>query len=121
MALVAAIRQIVTAARRQVQHLEWALARLSPQAQLDNARQQVDGLVGRAERTWQHLVSLQRERLNSLTGRLATLNPQATLTRGYAIVLKGQTVVQQTGQVGQGDEILVQVSDGQFGATVSET
>lgn len=119
-ALVAAARQIALAARRRVQNMAWALARLSPQAQLDNARQQVDGLVGRTERTLQHLLSLQRERLNSLTAQLATLNPPATLTRGYAIVQKGPMVVGQTGQVAPGDEILVQVSDGQFGATVSE-
>ncbi len=120
-ALVEATGQMVASARSRLKNSEWALARLSPQAQLDNFRQQVDTLLGRADRTVQHFLSLQRERLKTLAAQLATLNPTATLTRGYAIVQKGQTVVSETGQVELGDEIVVQVSDGQFGATVSET
>ena len=120
-ALVEATGQIVAAARSRLKNSEWALARLSPQAQLDNSRQQVDTLLGRANRTWHHFLSLQRERLKTVAAQLATLDPTATLTRGYAIVQKGQTVVSQTGQVELGDEIVVQVSDGQFGARVSET
>ncbi len=121
LALVDAAQQLVTTTRTRLQARQWALERLSPQAQINNDRQRIDGLLNRAGRALQHQLSLHQERVNTLAAQLETLNPQATLTRGYAIVQKGQTVVTQTGQVRPGDDISIQVSDGQFEATVSET
>ena len=72
-------------------------------------------------RTIEHSLVLQRQRVQSLSSQLAALDPQATLGRGYAMVQKGQRIVTQTGQVEQGDDIVVQVSDGEFGATVNES
>ncbi len=118
LALADAARQIVFTLRADVQRQQWALARVSPLVYVNTYRQRVDTLLGRAAQTMQHYLSLQRERVKTLTAQLATLNPQATLARGYAIVQKGQTVITQTGQVGQGDKLVVQVSDGQFGVKV---
>lgn len=119
LALLDAARQQVASARADVTRQQWALSRISPQATLNNYRQRLDTLVSRAGRTVQHYLSLQQERVKTLAARLDTLNPQATLARGYAIVQKGQEVVLQTNQVNPGDEIVVKVSDGEFGATVS--
>jgi exodeoxyribonuclease VII large subunit len=119
LALLDAARQQVAAARADVTRQQWALARISPQATLNNYRQSLDTLVNRADRTLQHYLSLQRERVKTLSARLETLNPQATLARGYSIVQKGQLVVTRTGQVSQGDEIVVKVKDGAFEAVVS--
>lgn len=118
LALVDAAEQVVAAARTRLQTRRWNLGRLSPQAQIDNQRQRLDVLANRADQSLQHHLSLQRERLKTLTAQLQAFDPQTTLTRGYAIVQHGQTVVTQTGQVGPGDEIAVQVSDGKFQATV---
>ncbi len=117
-ALTEAAQQVVTAARAKLQNMQWALERRSPQTQLNNYRQQIDTLVNRAGRTVEYFLLLRQERVNALSAQLETLNPQATLSRGYAIVRKGQTVITQTGQVSQGDDLLIQVSDGEFGATV---
>ncbi|MCL4301690.1 MAG: hypothetical protein KJ077_38670, partial [Anaerolineae bacterium] len=119
LALMDAARQQVAAARADVTRQQWALARISPQAAFNNYRQQLDTLVNRAGRTVQHYLSLQQERVKTLSARLDTLDPQATLARGYAIVQKEQLVVTQTAQVSQDDEIVVKVSDGEFGAKVS--
>ena len=121
LALADAAEQAVTSARNQVNNMAWALARLSPQSRLNNYRQQIDTLANRADRTLAHLISLQRERVNNLAAQLDTLNPQATLSRGYAIVQKDHTVVTQTGQVSQGDDISIQVSDGEFKAVVRQS
>lgn len=118
LALVEAAQRIVTGARVSLQSQQWALERQSPEVQLNNYRQRIDVLVSRASHTLQHHLSLQKERVNTLTAQLTALNPQATLNRGYAIVQQGQTVITQTAQVNQGDEISVQVSDGRFEATV---
>jgi exodeoxyribonuclease VII large subunit len=120
LALTEAAQDRLTTSRAEVSRQQWALTRLSPQTTLNNYRQRLDTLLGRAGRTITHSLSLQRERVKTLAARLETLNPQATLARGYAIVQKGQVVVSHTGQVSQGDEIVVKVSDGEFEATVRE-
>jgi exodeoxyribonuclease VII large subunit len=121
LALTEAAQDRLTTSRAEVSRQQWALTRLSPQTTLNNYRQRLDTLLGRAGRTITHSLSLQRERVKTLAARLETLNPQATLARGYAIVQKGQVVVSHTGQVSQGDEIVVKVSDGEFEATVRKT
>jgi exodeoxyribonuclease VII large subunit len=113
-------QQEVAAARANLQRWQWALERVSPQAALNNYRQRLDILVSNASRTLQHTLSLRQEQVKTLTARLATLNPQATLARGYAIVQKGPLVVTQTGQVSPGDNITIKVSDGEFEAAVRE-
>jgi exodeoxyribonuclease VII large subunit len=120
LALVDAARQIVTSARNRLQGQQWALERVSPHMQLNNYRQQIDTWLNRAERGLQHRLSLQREQVGNLAARVATLDPRSTLRRGYAIVQKGPTVVTQIGQVEPGDELTIQVSDGEFEATVQD-
>ena len=118
-ALVDGARAILTNARAELQHKRWVLERLSPQTTLNNNRQRIDTLINRAGQSLQHCLSLRRAEVNALAARLATLNPEATLARGYAIVRKGRAVVSRTGQVRPGDDLLIQVSDGEFGAMVS--
>jgi exodeoxyribonuclease VII large subunit len=117
--LVDHTQQLVTKARTNLRHLEWALKRLSPQVYIDNYRQRIDTLVSNAHKTLQHQIAMQRQQVENLASQLATINPRATLTRGYAIVKKGQSVVSQTDQVSQGDPITIEVSNGEFGAKVS--
>jgi exodeoxyribonuclease VII large subunit len=99
-----------------------ALRRLSPQAWIDRRRQRVDDLSHGAQTAIAHRLALGRERLNGLSLRLSTLNPQATLARGYAIVRRVEDghVVSRVGQVTSGDRLSVQVSDGEFGSIVQE-
>jgi exodeoxyribonuclease VII large subunit len=67
------------------------------------------------------LLALERKgaRLTTAHARLTALSPKSTLARGYAIVHRGDEVVRSTGQVAAGDEILVDVADGAFGASVT--
>jgi len=117
-ALSDAARQITSDLRSELQRQQWALERLSPQAAVNNYRQNLDTLLSRSHRAIRHTLQLQRERVNNLSAQLETLNPQATLSRGYAIVQKGNVVVMQADQVSPGDDITVQVSNGEFGAKV---
>jgi exodeoxyribonuclease VII large subunit len=121
LALVAAAQDITSEARTRWQTRRWALERLSPQAQVNNYRQQVDHLVQRVGLTLRHRFSLQREQIKNLAAQLDALNPLATLNRGYALVEKDQTVVTRTDQVNPGDDIVIQVRDGTFEATVSKS
>lgn len=99
-----------------------ALRRLSPQTWIEQRRQRVDDLSRGAQATIAHRLALKRERLSGLGLRLTTLNPNATLARGYAIVSHsdGGQVVSRVAQVSPGDLLSVQVSDGVFRTAVQD-
>jgi len=117
-ALLQATRQVVTTARADLQQQQWTLERHSPLVQINNFRQRIDTLFGQATQILRHHLALQRANVGTLSAQLDALNPQATLTRGYAIVQRDHAVITQTHQVDPGDDIRIEVSDGEFGATV---
>jgi exodeoxyribonuclease VII large subunit len=94
------------------------LKHVSPAVQLVQARQRIDDLICRAERTIGHAISVRRERLDGLLGRLTGLSPKRTLQRGYAIVRRSDTdaVVRSVAQVASGDTLDIRVADGEFPA-----
>ncbi len=95
------------------------LKHLSPAVQLVQSRQRIDDLAARTTEALLHNLSLRRERLVGLAGRLEGVSPLATLERGYAVVRRradGQ-VVRSVAQVAPGDGLRVRVSDGEFEAT----
>lgn len=114
-------QQLIAEKRGELRDRQWSLERLSPQGRVDNFRQRLDTLLDRAGQQLRHRLALQRERVNNLAAQLETLNPQATLGRGYAIVQKERAVVTSKSQVKPGDEITIRVSDGEFGAAVKAT
>ncbi|RLC89464.1 MAG: exodeoxyribonuclease VII large subunit [Chloroflexi bacterium] len=121
-ALVTALQGVVEERRWRLAEQTRALKHLSPAVQLAQARQRVDDLLGRAEAAVRHSLTLRRERLGGLTGRLAGVSPLGTLERGYAIVCHRETgaVVRSVAQVASGDALDVRVADGEFEATASQ-
>jgi exodeoxyribonuclease VII large subunit len=89
------------------------------------ARSVVERRRERLEQAHAHLrrapalaVERKRARLEHAAGRLRALSPRATLERGYAIVRARDEIVRSAEVVATGDEIAVEVADGQFGARV---
>jgi exodeoxyribonuclease VII large subunit len=118
--LAARVGQVITRRRQALVGEGRALQRLSPQAGIERKRQRLDELSRVAHTSLAHRLALRREQLNGLLLRLSSLNPQATLARGYAIVRReeGGPVVSRVAQVSPGDRLSVHVSDGTFGAMV---
>jgi exodeoxyribonuclease VII large subunit len=74
--------------------------------------------VRRAGSQFAHAVALRRARLDGASAQLATLNPLATLERGYAIVRRagdGQ-VITAPEQLGPDEQLEIAVRGGSFGA-----
>lgn len=117
----AAAESIQTSAER-LSYMERALGRASPIHQVNYQRQQVDEQQRRLSAQWQRGLSQWRLAAGGLAKRLDSLNPQATLGRGYAIVSLERTgdVVSRRRQVQPGDRIAIRVSDGQFGGQVTD-
>jgi exodeoxyribonuclease VII large subunit len=121
-ALAARVGEIIMRRRQELVGETHALRGVSPQAGIERQRQRLDELSRAAHTSLAHRLALSRERLNGLSFRLSSLNPQATLARGYAIVRRAEDghVISRVAQVSPGDRLSVQVSDGEFGTIVLE-
>jgi exodeoxyribonuclease VII large subunit len=107
--------------RWSLKEMQNRLERNSPLAQINSNMQRVDELEHRLSATIQHRLQLDQTHLKGLSQRIAALSPMAVLERGYAIVTNrvGQSI-SKVSQVGKGEALTVQVSDGDFDVHVDE-
>jgi exodeoxyribonuclease VII large subunit len=118
---VATTNMASTLARQQemVSGLKRALGHLSPKRRLESGRQKTDWLAGRLDKAMTQQLAACKSRLKVSRAALEAVGPLATLQRGYAIVRDGDgALVKSARQVRHGDRLRIQVSDGDFGATV---
>ncbi len=119
--IVYALDGRIEAYRQLLTRLENHFNLLSPQARIRSSRQRVDDLNRQNFRQTQHLLQLNRARLDSAAQRLAVLNPAAILERGYAIVRSQEgLIIHSTHQVNPGESLEILVSDGQFDVKVQQ-
>ncbi|MFN2282475.1 MAG: exodeoxyribonuclease VII large subunit [Anaerolineales bacterium] len=106
--------------RRDTENLALQVERTSPMGEINNGRQRVDELFGRSGREIAGYLKIARESCLAFQSRLASLNPEAILQRGYAI-LTGEdgSTIYQVGQTSTGDKLQVRVSDGSFEVIVN--
>ena len=119
--LQSALTQRVDQERRQMVQTRRLLDRLSPAVQVATYRQQVDDVNRAMARTVAHMLAVQRAEVDGLRARLASLDPNAVLARGYAILHESASgaVISSVSQATPGELIQARVSDGEFTATVS--
>ena len=120
--LAAATLNLLTAHQTELNSLAAGLRFVSPLRRIQTDRQRLDDFARRGLSALKHLVALDRSRLQGFERRLEALNPLAVLGRGYAVVSRQADgkLVSQVRQVKSGDRLRVRVSDGEFGATVSQ-
>jgi exodeoxyribonuclease VII large subunit len=71
------------------------------------------------EQTLAALLTRLHDQLSAYTQLLDVLNPKAIMRRGYAIVrLRGKKLVRHVSEVGSGDIVDIELSDGRFDATI---
>ena len=109
----------VEMARMRFDEASRRLDRASPDWRVRNERQRMDEFVSRIGRAAAGNLHLRRAHQNGMIARLAALNPQAVLQRGYALVqLADGTLVRRTVQLAAGQDIQLRMADGQAGARV---
>lgn len=98
------------------------LQRLNPQYQLERLQQRLDDTSALLQARMEHILSLRKERLKGVALRLHSLSPLLTIARGFAVVRRDndQSLVTKTQQVNVGDELTIQVTDGNIHAQVKE-
>lgn len=118
-----AIVNMIETGRIELSNIESRLRFVSPSRRLQSERQRVDELSRRGQGAQAHRLALEASRLEGLGKRLVALNPFEVLARGYAVVTRQAdgSLIRSVDQAGVGEDIQVRVSDGQFGARVSES
>jgi exodeoxyribonuclease VII large subunit len=100
-------------ARRRVDALVSSRAFHSPVRRLEETQQQLDQLIDRLERSSTRLLDRARTRLERLQGRLAAVDPEAPLRRGYAYPTRNGAPVSSAQALDTGDKVTLRFSDGQ--------
>ena len=132
-ALVAEIQDMQTALSRVFQDRIYAMGQrlentrvglriVSPRARVTSMRQRLDELSCRAFRAVSHDLRLRRAAVEGRAKTLQAVGPQAVLGRGYAVVSRVEdgTLIRSVTQVEHDEALSVRVSDGAFGARVTD-
>jgi len=109
----------------QQQHLDFAplesrLRHLSPIFQIKRDEIATKNLLKQLNQALVRAIEKHQANLRHLTTRLNTVNPTATLERGYAIVrsVPDRKLIRQTRKVSKGDQIEAQLADGNLNCSV---
>ncbi|HXR65891.1 MAG TPA: exodeoxyribonuclease VII large subunit, partial [Ktedonobacteraceae bacterium] len=115
------IEDYLLRSREDLESAERQLERESPRSQLERMQQELDGTSETLQVEMQHRLALQNERLKGAAMSLHALSPLLTIARGFSVVRRAadQRIVSSTTQVQTGDELAIQVTDGQIVARVT--
>jgi exodeoxyribonuclease VII large subunit len=117
--LAAAMMAVVDSQRRRLDDLRLHLKQSSPLWRIQSNRQRLDELTNGILRIFKHALQLRRAHLNGETSRLAALNPQSIMGRGFAIVSRlDGSPIRSVAQVHPADVVRTHLVDGQFIARV---
>ena len=86
-----AVSQQLSRSREWLATSQRALQHLSPLLRVQSGRQRIDDLRLRMDGAMDHRIQMAYQRVGGLRARLTSLNPEAVLLRGYAIVRQRET------------------------------
>lgn len=110
-----ALQSYLVTYRNDLNLLRGQLALRSPIRRIHSHRQRLDEMARRASIGLEHRLQIQRAHLSGIVKHLASLNPLATLQRGFAIVTtKDGRLIHSAKQVHDQEHLDVRVQDGQF-------
>jgi exodeoxyribonuclease VII large subunit len=112
-----AVRKIENA-RQRIDALVSSRAFHSPIRRLEDHRQRLDALIDRLERSGTRLTEQARTRLDHLRSRLAAVDPEQPLRRGYAYPTRDGTPVRSAEALREGDLVRLRFHDGHRSAEV---
>ena len=112
----------VSSARMHLQRLSSRPVLAKPLSRFRLLSRRLDELDESAARSLRRRQSRLREKLASLSARLETLSPLATLSRGYSVTMKEDgTIVRDVQEVAVNDMLISQVAQGKIASRVVST
>ena len=105
-----------------VAHLAATVLRHDPRQALASARERLQALRSRIDRSLERTLRRAAVRLGAVDARLNSLSPLAVLDRGYALVLSVDgALIRSTTQLTSGDQVTTRLADGSFTSRVEST
>jgi exodeoxyribonuclease VII large subunit len=92
----------------------------TPQDQINHTREKLSAILRRMNEALKHKLKLSQLAVQQTAGRLNALSPLNILQRGYAIVLKGNTLLNSAEAVNVGEMINIKLAHGQLACEVKE-
>lgn len=92
---------------------------VSLQSVIDDRRMEIADLARRLELGQTSLLEKDRLRLAAFAQQLSALDPLKIMSRGYAAVFDGETVVDSVDKLSPGGEVTLRLADGSASATVT--
>ncbi len=122
---VARLSQVLThqleAATDQLYRLKGKLRRLHLDRQIRQEAQTIAWKRQQLLQTTHHHLQSARQHCHLLRQKLTTLDPAAVLRRGYAVVRQNETVLRSAADLQPGQELMVQLAQGQVRVNVIES
>jgi exodeoxyribonuclease VII large subunit len=130
------LRSISSARDRITLAIETRLSRLSDRVQtlqeaygfrrfedrLGQHAQEIDDSRETIGKRMSHLIELSQRNVENMTGRLANLNPESVLRRGYSLAFKlpEKKLIRDVSVINTGDKVEIKVEQGSFISRVEE-
>ena len=95
---------------------------LNPTAQIRHRKQELLQMQHRLDSNWKQQHQLRKQKFESVTNSLKTINPKNLLSKGYTILLseKNGSVITSTQALAVDDKIQLLLGDGQASATIQK-
>lgn len=107
---------------RELKQLEHRLQQRRPLAIIEKGRMDLADRQRAMQTSWEKIVAIKKNRAESLSAVLSSLNPFAVLTRGYSIArrLKDSFIIRNPSDAAIGENIEILLSEGKLGAKITE-
>ncbi|HEY9694253.1 MAG TPA: exodeoxyribonuclease VII large subunit [Oculatellaceae cyanobacterium] len=115
-----AVHRRLQISNEQLQRLKNRLQRLPIQRQVQQQQQTVSDLRHRLLQATSWRLQRETQHCQMLRQKLATLDPKAVLQRGYAVVRKDGAIARSTNQLQLGEELKIQLEQGEVKVKVIE-
>lgn len=116
--LAGSLTHVFVRQRGRFVELERRLNAQNPAARLAQRATRLAAVRERLPAAWQRYVSQRGNRLQVATGKLALLDPEQPLARGYALIFRDGTLIRSAREVARGDAIVARLGHGTLEARV---
>ena len=113
-------KNIISAEKARLDAIQKSGALKDPVLKLQDNRRSLAYLEEKLTDITRNTLEISKNRLSSLAGKLDALSPLGVIARGYGIVNDDNGVVSSVKSIKKGDSVTIKLSDGSFGASVTE-
>lgn len=114
------LKEKAASARKQLEMLSSRGGIVNFRKKLGEMQMECDRLESRTETAFKNIVSMDKQRLGGLCGRLNALSPLSVLERGYSVALADDKAVSSVEDVSIGTEMWTVVANGKIKSVVTD-